>query len=64
MQRTASGDMQPIDPSRFRETTGSGRAGRDHLAVKVQGPNGQEMPEVALPDSQGRIIIEPGQTNR
>jgi hypothetical protein len=75
MQRTASGDMQPIDPSRLRETTGSGRAGQDHLAVKVQGPNGQEMPEVALPDSQGRIIaetngsdcriiIEPGQTSR
>lgn len=75
MQRTASGDTQPIDPSRLRETTGSGRSAQDHLAVKVQGPNGQEMPEVVLPDSQGRIIaetngsdcriiIEPGQTNR
>ena len=74
MQRTASGDMQPMDPSRLRETTGAG-AGKEHLAVKVQGPNGQEMPEVVLPDTQGRIIaetngsdcriiVEPGQTNR
>jgi len=74
MQRTASGDMQPIDPSRLRETTGSGSA-QDHLAVKVQGPNGQEMPEVSLPDKQGRIIaetngsdcriiVEPGPTDR
>ena len=74
MQRTASGDMQPMDPNRLRETTGSGSA-QDHLAVKVQGPNGQEMPEITLPDKQGRIIaetngsdcriiVEPGQTGR
>ena len=74
MQRNASGDMQPIDPSRLRETTGSGSA-QDHLAVKVQGPNGQEMPEVSMPDKQGRIIaetngsdcsiiVEPGPTDR
>jgi hypothetical protein len=74
MQRTATGDMQPMDPSRLRETTGSGGA-QDHLAVKVQGPNGQEMPEVTLPDKQGRIIaetngsdcriiVEPGRTDQ
>jgi hypothetical protein len=74
MQRTAAGDMQPMDPSRLRETTGSGGA-QDHLAVKVQGPSGQEMPEVTLPDKQGRIIaetngsdcriiVEPGQTDQ
>ena len=74
MQRSASGDTQPMDPSRLRETTGSG-ASKEHLAVKVKGPDGQEMPEVALPDRQGRIIaetngsdcriiIEPGQANR
>lgn len=72
-QRTASGEMHLVDPSKLRETTGSA-AGKEHLAVRVQGPNGQEMPEVTLPDSQGRIIaetngsdcriiIEPGQTN-
>ena len=74
MQRSASGDTQPMDPSRLRETNGSG-ASKEHLAVKVKGPDGQEMPEVALPDRQGRIIaetngsdcriiIEPGQANR
>lgn len=74
MQRTAAGDMQPMDQSRLRETTGSGGA-QDHLAVKVQGPNGQEMPEVTLPDKQGRIIaetngsdcriiVEPGRTDQ
>lgn len=74
MQRTASGDMQPMNPSRLRETTGAG-AGQDHLAVRVQGPNGQEMPEVTLPEKQGRIIaetngsdcriiVEPGQADR
>jgi len=73
-QRTASGDMQAVDPSKLRETTGSA-GGKERLAVRVQGPNGQEMPEVTLPDSQGRIIaetngsdcriiLEPGQTSR
>ncbi len=74
MQRTASGDMKPMDPSQLRQTTGSGGQ-QEHLAVTVQGPNGQQMPQVTLPDRQGRIIaetngsdcriiIEPGQTNR
>jgi hypothetical protein len=74
MQRTASGDMQQIDPSQLRQTTGSGGE-QGHLAVTVQGPNGQQMPQIALPDRQGRIIaetngsecriiIEPGQTDR
>jgi len=73
-QRTASGDMQPVDPSKVRETTGSA-GGKERLAVRVQGPNGQQMPEVTLPDRQGRIIaetngsdcriiLEPGQTSR
>jgi hypothetical protein len=73
MQRTASGDMRPMDPSQLRQTTGSGTV-QDHLAVRVQA-NGQQMPEVTLPDRQGRIIaetngtncriiVEPGQTGR
>jgi hypothetical protein len=74
MEKTASGDMHPVNPSRFRETTGSG-SNDEHLAVRVQGPDGQEMPELALPGQQGRIvaetngtdcriIIEPGQSER
>jgi hypothetical protein len=74
MERTASGDMKPVDASQLRQTTGSGGS-NDRLGVKVQAPNGQQMPEVTLPDRQGRIIaetdgsgckitIEPGQTGR
>jgi hypothetical protein len=57
MRRTASGEMTPVSPSQLRQTTGSG-GGSDRLAVKVQAPNGQEMPEVALPAREGRIIAE------
>jgi uncharacterized protein DUF1236 len=74
MRRTASGDMQPMDPSQLRQTTGSG-TNSDRLAVRVQAPNGQQMPEVTLPDREGRIIaeangsdckiiLEPGQVGR
>ena len=72
-RRTASGDLNRLDPSQVRETTGSGNS--DRLAVRVQAPNGHEMPEVALPSSEGRIvaetdgsgcriILEPGRTDR
>ena len=57
MQRTASGDMKPMDDAQLRETTGSG-ASSDRLAVKVQAPNGQQMPDIALPEQLGRIIAE------
>lgn len=74
MRRTASGETRPIDPAQLRHTTGSGGSS-DRLAVRVQAPNGQQMPEVTLPDRQGRIvaetdgsgcriIIEPGQVGR
>ena len=74
MQRTASGDTKPIDPAQLRQTTGSGGKS-DRLAVRVQAPNGQQMPEVTLPDREGRIIaeangsdcriiLEPGQVGR
>jgi hypothetical protein len=49
MQRTASGDMKPMDDAQLRETTGSGGSS-DRLAVKVQEPNGQQMPDIALPE--------------
>ena len=74
MQRSASGDMKPVDSAQLRQTTGSG-GNSDRLAVKVQAPNGQQMPEVTLPDREGRIvaetdgsgcriIVEPGRTGR
>jgi hypothetical protein len=72
-RRTASGDLDRMDPAKLRETTGSGNS--DHLAVKVQAPNGQDMPEVTLQQQEGRIIaetdgsgcriiLEPGQMSR
>jgi hypothetical protein len=72
-RRTASGDLKRLDSAEARETTGSGSS--DRLAVRVQAPNGQEMPELALPSSKGRIVaetdgsgcrivIEPGRTGR
>jgi hypothetical protein len=57
MQRMGSGDLQPMDLSQLRQTTGSGGE-QNHLSVRVQGPNGQQMPEVTLPDQQGRIVAE------
>ena len=62
MRRTASGDMSPISPSDLRQTTGSG-GNNDRLAVKVQAPNGQQMPEVALQQREGRIIAETDGSN-
>ena len=55
-KRTASGKLDRMDPSQLHETTGSGNS--DRLSVKVQAPNGQDMPEVALNQQQGRIIAE------
>lgn len=57
MQRSASGDMKPMDEPQLRETTGSGGSS-DRLAVTVQAPSGQQMPNIALPEHRGRIIAE------
>ncbi len=58
VRREASGQTVPVDPSELsRSTTGSGSHDSNRLAVTVQAPNGQTMPQIELGDQPGQIVV-------